>query len=64
MIKNSHRNNWPCYEVYMCVCVCVCVCVCLGPGLILWYKMDLQKVGLEGMDWIDLARDRERWRFL
>jgi len=26
--------------------------------------MDLQKVGLEGMDWIDLAWDRERWRFL
>jgi len=38
--------------------------MCLGPGLILWYKMDLQKVGLEGMDWIDLARDRERWRAL
>ena len=23
-------------------------------------KMDLQEVGCEGMDWIDLAQDRER----
>jgi len=23
--------------------------------------MDLQKVGCEGMDWIDLAQDRDRW---
>ena len=27
-------------------------------------KMDLQKVGCGGMDWIDLARDRDRWRAL
>jgi hypothetical protein len=25
-------------------------------------KMDLQEVGYEVMDWIDLAQDRERWR--
>jgi hypothetical protein len=25
-------------------------------------KMDLQEVGREGMDWIDLAQDRGRWR--
>ena len=25
-------------------------------------KMDLQKVGCEGMDCIDLALDRNRWR--
>jgi CRISPR/Cas system-associated protein Cas7 (RAMP superfamily) len=27
-------------------------------------KMDLQKVGCEGMDWIKLAQDRDRWRAL
>jgi hypothetical protein len=25
-------------------------------------KMDLQKVEREGMDWIDMAQDRDRWR--
>jgi hypothetical protein len=24
--------------------------------------MDLQEVGWGGMDWIDMAQDRERWR--
>ena len=24
-------------------------------------KMDIQKVGCEGMDWFDLAQDRDRW---
>jgi hypothetical protein len=24
--------------------------------------MDLQKVGWRGMDWIDLAQEREEWR--
>jgi len=27
-------------------------------------KMDLQEVGWGGMDWIDLALDRNRWRTL
>ena len=26
--------------------------------------MDLQEVGCEGVDWIELAPDRERWRTL
>jgi hypothetical protein len=25
-------------------------------------KMDLGEVGLDGVDWIDLAQDRDRWR--
>ena len=24
-------------------------------------KMDLQEVGCEGVDWIDVAQDRDRW---
>jgi len=27
-------------------------------------KMDLQEVGCEGMDWIELAQDRDRWQAL
>jgi hypothetical protein len=25
-------------------------------------KIDLREVGWDGMDWIDLAQDRDRWR--
>jgi hypothetical protein len=27
-------------------------------------KIDLQEVGCEGMDWIGLVQDRDRWREL
>jgi hypothetical protein len=27
-------------------------------------KMDLRERGWDGMDWIDLAQDRDRWRAL
>jgi hypothetical protein len=27
-------------------------------------KMDLREVGWDGMDWIDLAQDRDQWRAL
>jgi hypothetical protein len=27
-------------------------------------KTDLQEVGWEGVDWIDMAQDRDRWRAL
>jgi hypothetical protein len=27
-------------------------------------KMDLREIGWEGVDWVDLAQDREHWRAL
>jgi hypothetical protein len=27
-------------------------------------KPDLRKIGLDGMDWIDLAQERDKWRAL
>jgi hypothetical protein len=27
-------------------------------------KMDLQEEGWDGVDWIDMAQDRDRWRAL
>jgi hypothetical protein len=26
--------------------------------------MDLREIGWDGMDWIDLAQDRDKWRVL
>jgi hypothetical protein len=27
-------------------------------------KIDLERIGWDGMDWIDLAQDRDQWRIL
>jgi hypothetical protein len=27
-------------------------------------KMDLREIGWDGMDWVDLAQDRDQWRAL
>jgi hypothetical protein len=27
-------------------------------------KMDLREIGWDGMDWIDLAEDRDQWKAL
>jgi hypothetical protein len=27
-------------------------------------KMDLREIGWDGMDWIDMAQDRDQWRVL
>jgi len=34
------------------------------PGWMDDIKMNLQKVGCGGMDWTELAQDRDRWRAL
>jgi hypothetical protein len=39
----------------------------LGRARRMWVdniKMDLREVGWDGMDWIDLAQDRDQWRAL
>jgi hypothetical protein len=34
----------------------------VDPGVDGRIKADLQKVGCRGMDWTELAKDRNRWR--
>jgi hypothetical protein len=29
-----------------------------------YVKMDLKEIGWDGVDWIDLAQDRDQWRAL
>jgi hypothetical protein len=29
-----------------------------------YIKMDLREIGCDGMDWIELAQDRDQWRAL
>jgi hypothetical protein len=39
----------------------------LGTPMLRWdnnFKMDFQEVGCGGMDWIDLAEDRDTWLVL
>jgi hypothetical protein len=39
----------------------------LGRPIRMWVdniKMDLRDIGWDGMDWIDLAQDRDQWRAL
>jgi hypothetical protein len=32
--------------------------------LLTYVKMDLGEIGWDGVDWIDLAQDRDQWRAL
>jgi hypothetical protein len=32
--------------------------------IIINLKIDLREIGWDGMDWIDLAQDRDQWRAL
>jgi hypothetical protein len=31
---------------------------------ILSFKIDLREIGWDGVDWIDLAQERDQWRIL
>jgi len=45
----------------------ICAYVPLGRPRRRWeynIKMDVQEVGCECMEWIELAQDRDRWRTL
>jgi len=45
--------------IYIYVCVCVRARVCYE---YYDFRMDLREVGRGGMDWIELAQDRDRWQ--
>jgi hypothetical protein len=36
----------------------------LGRPRLRWVDMDLREIGWNGMDWIELAQDRDQWRAL
>jgi hypothetical protein len=36
----------------------------MGEGRVAYRILDLQEVGWDGVDWIDMAQDRDRWRAL
>jgi hypothetical protein len=47
----------------------LCVCIRGGPYWPLHcnpqcFKMDLREIGWDGVDWIDMAQDRDQWRAL
>ena len=49
------------------MCVCIYKIRPLGRSRLRWednIKMKLQEVGSDGMDWIQLAQDRDKWRTL
>jgi hypothetical protein len=37
---------------------------CVNTGLVVKLKTDLQEVGCGGVDWIELAKDWDRWQAL
>jgi hypothetical protein len=33
-------------------------------NIILYIKIDLREIGWDGVDWVDQAQDRDKWRAL
>jgi hypothetical protein len=41
--------------------------ICIYINIIRWVdniKMDLREIGWDGVDWMDMAQDRDQWRAL